>query len=165
MMSFILTFVIDEWDANFHMPFASEKDKPAYLLFLKSLLKSKAYVELAYMTGILPIAKYSDGSELNMFVEYNMATRIRVGEYFGFSEEEVTMLFEEYRQKTKRPRVTRDEIYSAMVVYGLLTYEDGRVFIPNKELMDSFAMMMRGWLYSGIEGWPYAGRGNCADQK
>jgi len=26
-----------------------------------------------------------------------------------------------------------------MVVYGLLTYEDGCVFIPNKELMDSFA--------------------------
>nr|WP_269477505.1 hypothetical protein [Hominibacterium faecale] len=25
------------------------------------------YVELAYMTGLLPIAKYSSGSELNMF--------------------------------------------------------------------------------------------------
>ncbi len=31
-----------------------------------------------------------------------------------------------------------DEIYSAKVVYGLLTYEDGKVFIPNKELMDQF---------------------------
>ncbi len=35
---------------------------------------TQAYVELAYMTGILPIAKYSGGSELNMFVEYDMAT-------------------------------------------------------------------------------------------
>ena len=25
---------------------------------------------------------------------------------------------------------SRDQIYSAMVVYGLLTYEDGKVFIP-----------------------------------
>ena len=30
---------------------------------------------------------------------------------------------------------TKDEIYSAMVIYGLLTYEDGEVFVPNKELM------------------------------
>ena len=28
---------------------------------------------------------------------------------------------------------TKDQIYSAMVVYGLLTYENGKVFIPNKE--------------------------------
>jgi hypothetical protein len=38
---------------------------------------------------------------------------------------------------------TKDEIYSAMVIYGLLTYEDGNVFIPNKELMDGFAAMMK----------------------
>ena len=33
---------------------------------------------------------------------------------------------------------SREQIYSAMVVYGLLTYEDGEVFIPNKELLDKF---------------------------
>ncbi|MEY8496246.1 PD-(D/E)XK nuclease domain-containing protein, partial [Lachnospiraceae bacterium 29-91] len=33
---------------------------------------------------------------------------------------------------------TKNQIYSAMVVYGLLTYEDGAVFIPNKELMDKY---------------------------
>ena len=38
---------------------------------------------------------------------------------------------------------TRNEIYSAMVVYGLLTYEEGYVSIPNKELMDSYAAMMK----------------------
>lgn len=30
---------------------------------------------------------------------------------------------------------TKEEIYAAMVVYGLLTYDRGMVFIPNKELM------------------------------
>lgn len=33
---------------------------------------------------------------------------------------------------------SRGQIYSAMVFYGLLTYENGEVFIPNKELMDYF---------------------------
>ena len=29
----------------------------------------------------------------------------------------------------------KNQIYSAMVIYGLLTYNNGQVFIPNKELM------------------------------
>ena len=85
-------FIMDEWDAVFHMPFISQKERQEYLLFLKNLLKDQVYVELAYMTGILPIAKYSAASELNMFVEYNMATRERFSSYFGFSEEEVDKL-------------------------------------------------------------------------
>lgn len=222
-------FVLDEWDAVFHMSFVGEQEKKEYLLFLKSLLKSKAYVELTYMTGILPIAKYSDGSEINMFMEYDMAKKIRFSEYFGFSDDEVDRLFEKYLEETKKPRVnreelkewydgyhtasgermynprsvvcaltdnqlanywtssgtydsifyyiknniadvkddlalmiagervevrlqeyaataaelnTKDQIYSAMVVYGLLTYEDGEVFIPNKELMLKFEELL-----------------------
>jgi hypothetical protein len=38
---------------------------------------------------------------------------------------------------------TKDEIFSAMVVYGFLSYEKGCVSIPNKELMDKFADMLR----------------------
>ena len=38
---------------------------------------------------------------------------------------------------------TKDEIYSAMVVYGFLTYGNGYVSIPNKELADKFADMIR----------------------
>ena len=216
-------FVMDEWDAPFNMEFVTENDRKSYLLFLKLLLKGKSYVELAYMTGVLPIAKYSSGSELNMFLEYDMATKIKYSEYFGFSDEEVDMLYQRYLEKTKKPQITREslrewydgyhtaagerlynprsvvcaltdnqlsnywvssgkydsiftyiqynvdqiqndltlmfageripsgiqeyaataqelktkeEIYSAMVVYGLLTYDNGMVFIPNKELME-----------------------------
>ena len=223
-------FVMDEWDAVFHMSFITEKDRENYLLFLKLLLKGQSYAELAYMTGVLPIAKYSDGSELNMFLEYNMATRIRFSEYFGFTDEEVDVLYQRYLKKTKKTHITREslrewydgyhtaagerlynprsvvcaltdnqisnywvssgkydsiftyirynideiqndltlmfagekipsgiqeyaatslelkskeEIYSAMVVYGLLTYDNGMVFIPNKELMGSYAAMMK----------------------
>lgn len=88
------------------MSFITEQDKRNYLLFLKLFLKGKSYVELAYMTGVLPIAKYSDGSELNMFMEYNMATKIRFSEYYGFSDEEVDMLYRlpgEHEESTDYP--------------------------------------------------------------
>ena len=62
------------------------------------------------MTGILPIAKYSDGSELNMFVEYNMATAERFSQYFGFSDSEVDRLYGIYQQSTEEPRFTRDDL-------------------------------------------------------
>ena len=38
---------------------------------------------------------------------------------------------------------TKDEIFSAMVVYGFLNYENGKVAIPNKELMDKFSDMLQ----------------------
>lgn len=41
------------------------------------------------MTGVLPIAKYSSGSELNMFDEYNFMNDTVYEPYFGFSEQEV----------------------------------------------------------------------------
>ena len=60
-------FVLDEWDYIFHKDFVTDKDKEEYLGVFSNLLKYQPYVELAYMTGILPIGKYSSGSELNMF--------------------------------------------------------------------------------------------------
>lgn len=218
-------FVLDEWDAVFHMPYISAGEQREYLLFLKSLLKDQAYVEFVYMTGVLPIARYSSGSELNMFVEYDMTSSEKFCAYFGFSDDEVSRLYEVYLRKTPCPgfgrgdlriwydgyytasglrlynprsvvlaltdnqlrnywtssgpydelfyyirhnvedvrddlvlmvsgesvsvRIgqftaacmeihSREQIYSAMVVYGLLTYTSGKILIPNKELMDNF---------------------------
>lgn len=222
-------FVIDEWDAVFHLPYISREEQKTYLRFLRSLLKGQAYIELVYMTGVLPIAKYSSGSELNMFVEYDMVTRKRFSESFGFLEHEVDRLFEIYQAETMSPEITRedlrswydgyytvkgtrlynprsvictllddelasywtssgpydeifyyirnnieavrddlvlmisgegvkaeienfaassmdvntrDEIYSAMLVYGLLTYKDGKVYIPNRELMKQYEKLL-----------------------
>lgn len=50
-------------------------------------INSEVYVDLAYMTGVLPIAKYSSGSELNMFDEYNFMNDNIYDRFFGFSEE------------------------------------------------------------------------------
>lgn len=89
----------------------TEADKKSYLIFLRSLLKDRPYVRLAYMTGILPISKYSSGSELNMFAEYTMARSRLFGEYFGFSDQEVDVLYDRYCEKQEEPRfVSRDEL-------------------------------------------------------
>ena len=222
-------FVLDAWDFIFHRDFINEIDKEKYVAFLSNLLKDRPYVVLSYMTGILPIAKYSSGSELNMFAEFTMVNSPMFGEYFGFTDDEVDDLYRRYivecdRQHKEKsvtrkglrdwyngyytksgervynPRSvvfalqfnnlanywtssgpydeiyyyirnnisdvrddlalmisgesvtakiqeyaatsmnlsTRDEIYSAMVVYGFLSYLNGKVCIPNRELMEKF---------------------------
>lgn len=222
-------FIIDEWDAIFHKSFITPAEQEKYLEFLKNLLKGQVYVEFAYMTGVLPIAKYSSGSELNMFLEYDIATSERFSEYFGFLDSEVDNLYNIYKQNINNPKIdrkdlrlwyngyhtasgkqvynprsivcaltnnqlrnywtssgpydeifyyikdnvdeiredfvlmitgervnakmqeyaatakelnTKGQIYSAMVIYGLLTYEDGEVFIPNRELMEQFNQLL-----------------------
>lgn len=222
-------FVFDEWDSIFHMSFTTASDGQRFILFLRNLLKDQPYVQLAYMTGILPIAKYSSGSELNMFLEYTMATEEKYSEYFGFTDSEVDDLYSRYTKNTHDANITRDdlkkwydgyhtrsgervynprsvvaaltnnnignywtsagpydeifyyirnnvdgvrddlallvsgekvpckvreyaatsmnlktrdEIFSAMVVYGFLSYDNGYVVIPNNELMSQFSDML-----------------------
>lgn len=207
----------------------TNSDKRSFMKFLKGLLKDKPYVELAYMTGVLPIAKYSSGSELNMFWEYTMISEKRFSSSFGFTEKEVDMLYGRYAARTPdaaltredlrdwydgyhtlggeqvyNPRSivaalsnnnlgnywtssgpydeiyyyirknvadvrddlalmvsgesvpckiqeyaassmnleTREEIFSAMVVYGFLSYDSGKISIPNRELMGQFETML-----------------------
>ncbi|WP_310602438.1 AAA family ATPase [Anaerosporobacter sp.] len=103
-------FIIDEWDAPFHMPFISNEDHQKFLIFLKALFKDKVYVEFVYMTGVLPIAKYSSGSELNMFLEYDMAMSERFSEYFGFSDLEVDTLYKIYDKSVKKAKITREDL-------------------------------------------------------
>lgn len=224
-------FILDEWDYIYHQDFVTDAERIAFTRFLSILLKDQPYVELAYMTGILPIAKYSSGSELNMFCEYTMVTETKYSDAFGFTDSEVDDLFARYLQQTAENRHvtreglriwydgyhtksggrvynprsvvlaltnnnlgnywtssgpydeilyyisanvddvrdeiglmisdipvpakireyaatslklrTKDEIFSAMVVYGFLNYEDGCVAIPNKELMDNFAELVQ----------------------
>lgn len=78
--------------------------------FLSNLLKDRPYVQMTYMTGILPIAKYSDGLELNMFDEYDMACKEKYSEYFGFLDEEVDRLYDIYKKITKNSKISRSEL-------------------------------------------------------
>ncbi len=89
-------FVIDEWDCIFREYKEDKKAQNQYLDFLRNLLKDKPYVELAYMTGILPIKKYGTHSALNMFKEISMLNPTPLEEFMGFTEREVEELCQEY---------------------------------------------------------------------
>ena len=221
-------FILDEWDSVFHNEMFTESDRRNYLDFLKNLLKDRPYVELAYMTGVLPIKKYSSGSELNMFDEFYFPTDTIYDTFFGFTEEEVKDLCQrnqknggpiEYEQLAEwyngyytsdgkrlyNPRSinkalsqntvkdywtetgpgteilglvknnidavkedilkmvsgekvmmasddfstslhtieTKEDIYSVMIIYGFLSYYDGYLTIPNKEIMKKFQKVLK----------------------
>lgn len=219
-------FLLDEWDYIFNNNLF-EESQDEFLEFLRNLLKDESYVELCYMTGVLPIKKYSSGSALNMFDEFTFLKDRKFGEYFGFTEDEVLNLCEqnkymdfkkleewyngyttargikiynprsvvkalkndycesywtntgamdevsqylkynileirddvikmvseqeiditideEFRAGQGTPK-TKEEIYSAMIVLGFLSYNDGYLKIPNKELMIEFEKVLN-WL-------------------
>lgn len=85
-------FLIDEWDSLLRLRKGKRQEQEEFLNFLRILFKDKSYVELVYMTGILPIKKYNTGSALNMFREFTMLEPKKLGDFFGFSEAEVQML-------------------------------------------------------------------------
>ncbi|NFE93533.1 AAA family ATPase [Clostridium botulinum] len=217
-------FIFDEWDYIFNNNLFEENQND-FLEFLRNLLKDQPYVALCYMTGVLPIKKYSSGSALNMFDEFTFLRDRKLGEYFGFTEDEVIALCdkngeinfrelenwyngyttasgikiynprsvikslennycesywtntgamyevceylkyntleirddvikmvsgeeidiiinEEFRAGQGAPR-NKEEIYSAMIVLGFLSYYDGYLKIPNKELMQEFEKALR----------------------
>lgn len=85
-------FIIDEWDCVFRIAKERKDIQKNYLDFLRGLFKGSDYVELAYMTGILPIKKYGDHSAINIFREFSMLSSKGLAAYFGFTEDEVKAL-------------------------------------------------------------------------
>ena len=88
--------IIDEWDCIFREFRQNKEAQEKYLDFLRDLLKDKACIHLAYMTGILPIKKYGTHSALNMFDEFSMIAPGPLACYVGFTEQEVKKLCEQY---------------------------------------------------------------------
>ena len=82
-------FIIDEWDCIFREYKEDKEAQEKYLDYLRLLFKEQPYVELVYMTGILPIKKYGTHSALNMFDEISMVDPELLPEYMGFTEKEV----------------------------------------------------------------------------
>ncbi len=78
--------IIDEWDCIFREYKQDKETQERYLDFLRDLLKDKEYIELVYMTGILPIKKYGTHSALNMFDEFSMINAGPLAPYVGFTE-------------------------------------------------------------------------------
>lgn len=75
--------------------------------------------------------------EVLFYLKYNIAdVKDDVVEMIAGNKIDI-IIDEEYRAGQGEPR-TREEIYSAMIIYGFLAYYDGRIRIPNKELMKEF---------------------------
>lgn len=56
------------------------------------------YIQLAYLTGILPIRREKTQSALNNFDEFTMLSPSSLSQYFGFTEEEVQVLADKYQR-------------------------------------------------------------------
>lgn len=111
--SFVI--LIDEWDCLFREYVHDTDAQKKYLDFLRAWLKDQDYIALAYMTGILPIKKYGTHSALNMFTEYSMTDPGDLAEFFGFTENEVKGLCDEYGMNFEEARAWYDG-------YDLITY-------------------------------------------
>lgn len=141
-------FIMDEWDSMFFNPLFTEDDQRAFLMFLKQLLKTKPYVELAYMTGILPIAKHSTSSELNMFVGYSALEDPRYDRFFGFTQDEVRELCARHLARTPDARVG----YEGLERWydGYLTEDGERRFNPRSVVLALIDDSLRSyWTESG----------------
>ena len=83
--------IIDEWDTIFREEKFPQKFQDEYIDLLRSLFKcekSQRFMNLAYLTGILPIKRYNSESALNNFKEHTMTSPKRLAEYVGFTQEE-----------------------------------------------------------------------------
>ena len=92
-------FIIDEWDFVFREYPNNANLHKNFIDLLRALFKGvgENFVELVYMTGILPIARYNTQSALNNFNEYTILKSSNYSQYYGFTENEVKTLCEKYQ--------------------------------------------------------------------
>ena len=88
-------FIIDEWDAICREFKTGTQAMDSYVNWLRRMFKGVNGARVfagVYMTGILPIKKYKTESALNNFIEYSMVEPRRLGQFFGFTKDEVRTL-------------------------------------------------------------------------
>ena len=93
--------IIDEWDVLIRDEANNKKIQDDYINFLRAMFKGTEptkYIQLAYLTGILPIKKLKTQSALNNFKQYSMLASGAISQYVGFTEDEVRVLCEKYGQ-------------------------------------------------------------------
>lgn len=101
--------------------------------FLSGGLKDNRHMSMAFMTGILRVAKESIFSGLNN-LNVNSVLEKRYSEYFGFTEKEIIQLLKDYGQEDKLSEVKEwydgyrfgnSEIYNP---WSVLNYVDADFF-------------------------------------
>lgn len=122
--------IIDEWDVLIRDESANKKVQEEYINFLRGMFKGSEpmkYIQLAYLTGILPIKKIKTQSALNNFEEFTMLDAGSLAEYIGFTEDEVRKLCLKYRQNFEKVKRWYDgylleeyQIYNPKAVVSLM---------------------------------------------
>ena len=91
--TFIL--IVDEWDAICREFPTTSPAMDNYVGWMRRMFKDVNAARVfagVYMTGILPIKKYKTESALNNFIEYSMVEPVDMGQFFGFTKDEVRAL-------------------------------------------------------------------------
>lgn len=116
--------ILDEWHAIYRMDQDNEHAILMWIDFLRSLFKgpyAKDYIALAYMTGVLPIRRFTSESPLNNFYEYTVFNTYPIGQFYGFTESEVKSL-------CKKHEMNYDEMKRW---YDGYLYQDQYMYNPN----------------------------------
>ena len=93
--------IIDEWDVLIRDEKINEKVQDEYINFLRGMFKGiepTKYIQLAYLTGILPIKKEKTQSAVNNLDEFTMLQAYNLAPFIGFTEEEVKILCAQYHR-------------------------------------------------------------------
>lgn len=91
--------IIDEWDVLIRDDANNKVVQEQYIDFLRGMFKGtepSKFISLAYLTGILPIKKLKTQSALNNFTQLTMLNPGTFASYFGFTEDEVFQLCDQY---------------------------------------------------------------------
>ena len=99
--------IIDEWDVLIRDEASNQKIQDDYINFLRGMFKGTEptkYIQLAFLTGILPIKKLKTQSALNNFHQYSMLNPGPLASYIGFTEDEVSALCQKYGQNFEEVR-------------------------------------------------------------
>lgn len=130
--------IIDEWDVFIRDVAANKKVQSDYINFLRGMFKGTEptkYIQLVYLTGILPIKKEKTQSALNNFDEFTMLQADELAPYIGFTENEVSMLCEKYERDFDKVKKWYDgyllngyQVYNPKAVVSIMTKERFRSY-------------------------------------
>jgi hypothetical protein len=93
--------IFDEWDVIIRDEAMNKNVQEEYINFLRGMFKGTEptkYIQLAYLTGILPIKKIKTESALNNFEEFTMVNAKAFARYIGFTDDEVKTLCKQYNR-------------------------------------------------------------------
>lgn len=122
--------IIDEWDVLIRDEATNYYIQNEYLNFLRGMFKGTEptkYIQLAYLTGILPIKKEKTQSAVNNLEEFTMLHSYELAPYIGFTENEVKMLCQKYDRDFEKVKKWYDgyllenyEIYNPKAVVSVM---------------------------------------------